>query len=60
MAQTCLYYFRHSLIGMRMLVDVPGVQDDAIRYGNTFLVQSIQRQAICSKSFLWNLATQRW
>lgn len=58
--QTCLYYFRHPLIRMRMLVDVPSVQDDAIRYDNTFLVQSIQRQAIRPESFLRNLAAQRW
>lgn len=41
-------------------MDMPSIEDDAIRYGNTFLVQSIQRQAIRLESFLRNFATQRW
>jgi len=55
---TYLYQFRHSPIGMGMPVHVPSVQDDAVRDGDAFLVQAIQRQAIRSESFFRNLTTQ--
>lgn len=47
----------HSLIRMRMFLDMPGVQDHTVRHSDAFFVQAIQRQAIRSESFIWNLAT---